>query len=306
MAEYLKLPALSSGIIKALIGECPRAAWFDSWLNPNPAPADDNDESDAGTIAHAILLEGSTAGVEIIDPKDHPAQKTGAIPEGWTNKSIRDARDAARDAGKIPVLPVDMKLILGMVDSAHAFIESLRVTEPAIWSAFQPDGGDSELTCLWDDGGTLCRMRPDRISKDRRVIIDPKFTKRAAEPDSWSRTQLGPMGYRVSAAMYRRGARAVFGTEPDYIFLVVEQEPPHLCSLVGVDPAGFALGVEQVEYGLREWRRCVAANTWPAYAPRVYYPELMPYEVARWQEQQISAWGGGPLDYAKLTQREAA
>lgn len=306
MADYLRLQAFSASLVNAIINECPRAAWFDSWLNPNPPPADDSDASDTGSVAHAILLEGSSECVCVIDPMDHPAKTTGAIPNGWTNGSIRAARDAARAAGKIPMLPCDMAPVAAMVDSALVFIESLRDTEPAIWAAFQPDGGQSELTCLWDDGGTLCRMRPDRISNDRRIIVDAKFTKRSAEPDSWGRTQIGPMGYRISASFYRRGAHALFHIDTQYVFLVVEQEPPHLCSLVGVDPTGYAMADEQVAYALKEWRRCVSANHWPAYANRVCYPEVSPWEQARWLEKQGIGADGIPYDISKLFEKRVA
>lgn len=305
MDDYLRLPALSASVLQTLLDQCAAAARFTSYLNADHV-RETNDASDAGTIAHAILLEGDSSCVAIIDPLDFPA-KNGNIPQGWTNNAIRAARDEVRALGKIPVLPEDITLVNAMVDSAHEYIESLRDTEPAIWAAFQPDGGDSELSCIWDDDGQLCRMRPDRISKDRRVIIDPKFSKRSAEPDSWSRTQVSAMGYRISASMYRRGAMKLFGTLPDYIFLVVEQEPPHLCSMVGMDPPNLAFGDEQVEEGLRQWRKCIAANHWPAYPTRVCYPEVPAWEVARWQERMgIVDQQGIPYDVSKLFERSEA
>ncbi|HEX3161147.1 MAG TPA: PD-(D/E)XK nuclease-like domain-containing protein [Pseudolabrys sp.] len=300
-ADYLTLPAFSAGVCHRLLSECPKAAWFDSHLNPG-RPRDDTNASDAGTIAHAIILEGSMAGVVVIDPEDHPADKSGNIPDGWTNKSIRAARDQARLAGKTPVLLTAMLEIEAMVDSAHNFIDSLMRTEPAIYEAFVSTGGDSELSCLWDDDGLLCRMRPDRISKDRRLIVDIKTTGRSAEPDAFGRT-LGPMGFRMSASFYRRGCRSLFNTSPDYVFLVIEQNAPYLCSLVGADPSQLALGDEQVESGLREWRKCVAENNWPAYPNRVAYPELRAHEVAWWQERQ--AQYGIPYDVAQLFERTA-
>lgn len=287
MAEYLKLPAFSSSLVLNMLERCPRAAWFESWLNPNRV-IENNQASDAGSIAHEILLEGSEACCCVIDPFDHPSKTTGAYPEGWTNGSIKAARDAARTAGKIPVLKSDMALIRDMAGAARAFIETLRATEPAIWAAFQPDGGDSEVTMLWDDGGTLCRMRPDRVSKDRRIVIDAKFTKRSAEPDSWGRTLFASMGYYVTAAFYRRGIRALFGVDCDYVFLNVEQDPPHLCSLVGVDPATLALGGEKVSVALRRWQECVAANNWSGYPTRICYPDLPAWIGAQWEERQIN------------------
>ena len=306
MADYLALPAFSASVASDLVDFCPRAAFHSSYLNNSPRDADDTAASDAGSIAHGILLEGSTSNVEIIDPQDYPAKGTGSIPEGWTNKGIQDARDAARAAGKIPVLAPAMLKIESMVDAAAAYIAGLQQTEPAIWSAFQPDGGDSELSMLWQDGPTLCRMRPDRINRERTLIIDPKFTGTSAEPDRFGRTQMINMGYYVRAAFYRRGCKAMFGTEPDYVFLVVENKPPYLCSLVGVDPHGLELGAEKCAYALKQWARCVERDHWPAYPSRVCYPEIPPWEEARWLERQgIETDAQGiPYDVSKLFQRK--
>lgn len=293
MATYLATKAVSASLVKTILDQCPRAAWHSSWLNPHQ-DRQSTAAMDTGTIVHQILLEGHMDGIVVIDPRYHPVEKTGAIPAGWMNKSIKAARDAARDAGKIPVLIGDMAEIEAMVASGRAFIESLKDTEPAIWAAFQPDGGDSELTMIWQDGdtllrgddGTLCRMRPDRISKDRRVIIDVKTSAMSVEPDSFGRRQMISMGYYISAAFYRRGIEDMYGISPAYVFLAIETAPPYLCSLVGIDPAGFELGGAKVEAGLNAWRSCARSGNWPGYPNRVCYPELPPWEQARWEEKE--------------------
>jgi hypothetical protein len=291
MADYLRLPAVSASLVRAMTDRCPRAAWAASWLNPAPLPDDATAASDAGSIAHAIVLEGSEACCQAIDPADYPAEKTGAIPDGWTNKAIRAARDAARAAGKIPVLVRDMATIRAMALSARSFIDGLRTTEPAVWAAFEPAGGESELTITWDDAGVPCRIRPDRISVDRTVIIDAKFTKTSAHPDVWARSQLAGMGYATSAAFYRRGVRAAFGVECDYVFLVVEQEPPYLCSLVGLDPAWKAYGDAVVRQGLAAWRKCLARDEWPSYPSRAAYPEMPGWMAAQIEEREVASTG---------------
>lgn len=307
MAEYLALPAVSSSTVRAIVDRCPRAAWFDSWLNPARTRAT-SDELDAGTIAHAILLEGSRDCVECIDPADYPTQprKKGdepSIPKGWTNDAIRAARDAARAAGKIPVLKSAMREIESMVDSARAYIDALRHSEPAIWRAFQPGAGDSELTIVWDDAGTLCRIRPDRISADRHVMVDVKTTATSAEPDTWGRGQLLRMGYAVSAAFYRRGISATYGIQDShYVYLVIENTPPYLASLVGLDPAWLAYGEARVALGLERWRQCAARNDWPAYPSRVAYPELPAWAHAQMQEDGCDPQGI-PYDVSRLFQK---
>ncbi len=159
---------------------------------------------------------------------------------------------------------------------------------------------------IWDDDGLICRMRPDRISLDRKLIIDPKFSARTTEPAAWARTQMTSMGYWISAAMYRRGCQRAFGTSPDYVFLVIGQEPPHLCSLVGVDPAGFEFGAMKVDRGLRIWRECVERGWWPGYPTKVCYPEVKPWEFAEEQEHHAIGPDGNPYELDQMHERKAA
>jgi len=301
MRDYLSAPAVNASLLKSIVERCPQAAWFESWLNPAREREQNTATMDAGTIAHSILLEGDTSRVAIIDPQDHPAKTTGAIPEGWTNQSIRAARDAAYAAGKLPILKSAFGEIEAMVNSARAFIETVKEDEPAIWRAFQPDGGESEVSVIWeDDGGVLCRMRPDRIATDRKLIIDYKTGDTTAEPNTWGRSQMIRMGYYTAAAFYRRGVKRMFKTDCDYIFLVQECKPPYLCSLVGVDKTGFAIGGAKIDHGLRLWSRCNHMQMWPAYPSRVCYPEIPPWEVARWEETEAL---GIPYDPAMLFER---
>jgi hypothetical protein len=306
MREYLALPAIGSGVIKTIVERCPAAAWHESYLNPHRAP-DPSKASDAGELAHAIVLEGSEERVCVIDPRNYPAKTTGSIPDGWTNAAIRAARDEVRAEGKIPVLRDDWSRIKAMADSARAFIDGLRESEPAVWRAFQPDGGASELTAVWLEGETLCRMRHDRISADRMLDINLKFVSRSAHPEAFARSGLLSMGYAIASAWYRRGMRAAYRVDDaKTVFVVVEQEPPHLCSLVGLDPEFTSWADARAARALRDWQACVANDQWPAYPHRVCYAELPRWEAAKLEEDEIESPFGIPYDVDKLFKRKEA
>lgn len=303
MAGYLAMPAVSAHLLKQLLERCPYAAWHESWMNARADVLASTKVQSAGTVAHSMLLEGRTDIVQVIDPKDHPNEKGGGIPAGWTNKSIKAARDAALEAGKVPMLPGDFTEVLAMVEAAKAFIESLRDTEPAIWALFQPGGGESEITMVWrEKDGTPCRIRPDRIALDRSLIADYKTGGTSAEPNTWGRTQMVKMAYYVSAAFYRRGIKAITGKSPAYVWLVQEQEAPYLCSLVGADPMGEQLGDRKTARALAQWSSCVATGKWPAYPNRVVYPEIPAWEMAR---EEIVDAPGIPYDIEKAGWKEA-
>lgn len=296
MTEYLAIDALSASPLRAALEECPQAGWFKSLMNPERVK-EESEAMDRGTIAHAILLEGSTASVAVIDPRDYPSKTTGAIPKGWTNDAIRKARDDARAAGKFPILAEDFADVQTMVAVASGYIESLRHTEPAIWNAFQPDGGTSETVMLWDEDGTPCKLRADRIANDYGICINYKTTAGSAEPDAFARSGLISMGYAFAGAFYRRGIKALTQMDAHYVHLVQECNPPFLCSLVGMEPNWNAHADAKVRAALNIWKKCSADGRWPGYKNRVYYPALPPWEEPRWLEKQTNdgiAYGSQP------------
>ena len=36
MEQYLALPAVSASLVRHMVDECPKAAWFDSWFTVGP------------------------------------------------------------------------------------------------------------------------------------------------------------------------------------------------------------------------------------------------------------------------------
>jgi hypothetical protein len=254
MEEYLRMPAASASNMLTLIERCPRAAWFDSWLNPKRVAQSSTPAQGIGTLAHALLLENSKSKLAVIDPKDHPAEKTLNIPDGWTNKSIRAARDNAIAAGMVPVFPETATAIDSMVEAARAYLVAVRDEEPLVHQLFQPDGGKSEVTVVWEEDGCLFRMRPDRINTALSMMGDVKTTKTAAEPDRWGRTQLFGMGYYIAAAFYRRGLERATGKRSSYVYLAQEQDAPFLCSLIGLDPIAIELGERKASRAIASGR----------------------------------------------------
>lgn len=253
---------------------------------------------DIGSAAHSVLLENSWACVVEIDPANYPAKtKPFNIPHGFTNDAIREARDNARAAGKYPVLLGGIGPIRDMVTVAREFIGALQHTEPAVWRAFQPDGGESEVTMVWEEyDGPLCKLRTDRTSLDFSVVVDYKTSGMSVEPDRFARTQLhGGMGYAFGSAWYRRGIKALTGVDPAYLWLAQETEAPHLCSLSALDPSGEALAEEKVESGLRKWRECLRTGQWDGYPNRVCHAETPPWERMRWDERVVLTKDG--IDY---------
>lgn len=282
MREYLDLPAVSASLLNSIEMHCHRAAWFHSWLNEKRPLERSTSEQGTGTLAHELILEGELKSAVVLEPSKYPNKGDGGIPTGYTNPAIRAARDAVISAGKVPLLPGEDEPIRAMARGAFAYIDTLRELEPAVWAAFQPEGGESEIVILWQErDGTWCKVRPDRISLDRRVLINLKTTAATAEPATWFRRTALSLGYPLSSAFYRRGIEQALRIDSTEVWLVQEQAAPNLCSLVGLDPMGLHSAELRMMRALRAWQACAAAGNWPAYPSRVAYPEMPPWELAR-------------------------
>ena len=254
-------PSLSSSIAKLLCLSSARHAWYaHPRLNPAARP-EEEERFDIGTAAHALLLEGEAA-VEIIDAKD------------WRTNAAKDARDAARAAGKIPLLTNVWADVQAMVASARGQLERHLDGGDEMFAYGQP-----ERTLIWqEDGNVWCRARLDWL---RHAAIDDYKTSASANPDAWSLT-LFSMGFDIQAAWYLRGLKAVTGAEATFRFAVQETYPPYALSVVGLGPDALMLAEKKCLYALETWRECLRTGEWPGYPSRTCYASLPMAHEAWW------------------------
>ena len=255
---------MSRSVIKQLLTQSPHHAWFNHpRLNPDYQPEESETKFDIGTAAHALLLQGLDCAV-VIDADD------------WRKKDAKEARDAARSIGKIPLLKHQWADVEKMVETANIALGTSELCIN-IWH-----DGDSELTYIWKEGETWCKARPDWISMDRALIIDYKSTGASAAPEDYVRIAVST-GLDIQDSWYRRGVRAIDGTDPDFIFMVQENFPPYLCSFIRLDMMFQDMGYEKVKKGLSTWRKCMESNDWPGYSTDIYTLEVPPWALASWE-----------------------
>jgi hypothetical protein len=278
-ADPCPTPSLSSSIAKILISRSPLHAWTEhARLNPAFVP-EEKATYDRGSAAHALLLEGEDRMV-VIEAND------------YRKAAAQEARDAARAAGKHPVLVAEYPNILKMRDVALASIAAC-----GDLSGMTLADGKAEPVLIWREGEIWCRARLDWLADDRRVIFDYKTTTNA-NPEDWVRTMAG-LGGEIQCSFYRRGNEATGGpSDTKFIFGVQECEPPFAMSFIGMPPSFIDLGDSKVAEAIASYARCLTSNHWPAYSDRICWVEPPTWHVARWAERQEAA--GIPYDIEKL------
>lgn len=268
-ADPAPAPSLSSSIARELIMSSAHHAW---WNHPKLNAAyqrEENEHFDLGSAAHAFLLEGETNFV-IVPGLD------------WKKKEAQEARAAARKNGKIALLAHQWVDLQAMVKAANQQLE-LHQDPPRPLAVGKP-----ERTLIWKEAGDIwCRARLDWLHESGLFIDDYKSTGASANPEAWTRGPLFNMGHDVQAAFYLRGYRAVFDVDATWRFVVQENYPPFALSVIGMTPATLDLANRKVEYALRLWRECIERDRWPGYPQVTCYAEPPPWELARWEAQEM-------------------
>ena len=265
-ADPCDQPSLSSSIVHLLCTTSPaHARAAHPRLNPELERRDAG-HFDVGTAAHALILEGRDS-VEVIQASD------------WRTNAAKEARDAARAAGRVPMLADQWEHVRAMVDATQAQLDAVDAT-PAPFTDGKP-----EQTLVWTEDGVTCRALVDWLREDYDAIDDFKTTSRSANPESWSRS-LFNFGGDVQAAFYLRGLRALTNIEAEFRFVVQETFPPYALAVFSLAPDVLALAEARVSYAISKWRSCLELDEWPAYPTRVCHVELPPWEEARWLERE--------------------
>ncbi len=269
--EYLADPcpeaSLSRGTIIDLLDSPARAFWDHPRLNPQPPEEKEETKFDIGKAAHDLLLEGGDKIFVVFGFDD------------WRKKEAQEARKAAREIGKTPLLEKQYVEVFRMVEAAQkAMVEC---TELGITDLRAE--GDSELTYAWHENkGIWCRIRVDWIRTNRDLILDYKTTSTSVNPEIFS-GHVNKMGYGIQSVFYRRGVKAVEGKEPNFVIMAQETEPPYFCSFHGLDLQNEDMAQQKVEWAIKKWKECTEQNQWEGYPNRICYAEPKPWELAEWE-----------------------
>jgi len=244
-SDPLPTPSLSSSIAHTLVSRSPLHAWSQH-PRLGGVPREPTKSLDRGSLSHALML-GAGKELAILDFDD------------FRTKAAREARDAARAEGLLPVLLKDL-------DAAEAVAIELRKRFAEYGVALD---GQKEIVVTWsetaDDGSeVLCRGMMDHVAIP---IIDDLKSCRSAHPLACQRHVDG-YGYAIQHAAY---VSAIEKLHPELAgrvsmrFVFYELEPPFAVTPVRLSGAFRELGHRRWRRAINAWARCLREARWPAY-----------------------------------------
>lgn len=279
-------PSLTQSIAKVLIEQ---SALHGQLEHPRLAPAraeDDeferyNKAKAIGNAAHKIIL-GRGKDLEIIASND------------FRNKAAKDARDAAYEAGKEPVLEKHLVTASEMVVAALAQLKHHEASD-----AFQ--NGAGEVVLVWQEDGLWFRQMVDWLHDDLRTVDDMKTSAMSVAPHSLGMMMVNA-GWDVQAAMAERGLAIL---DPDgagrrrFRFIAQENYAPFALTVAQMGEAALTMGRKKLDAAVGMWRHCMQSGRWPGYTPKVIVPEYPGFRGNQWLERETS----GEFDREPIKQR---
>lgn len=259
---YDGLPALHQSLVGLLLD----TSEYHAWLAHPLLGAKDRKPTrkmDSGTIAHAIALGQPMDGVVKIDATS------------YRTNAAKEARDAAHEAGKTPILAFEMANIY---EAANACVRQLAA---AGWTLI----GESEKVLAWTAEGCPCRARLDHVLRSRNAILDLKFVGEGMAHPKEIDKKILDFDYRVQAAAYTEGyERCGLGDFPDYRIVSTELAPPYIQTITKLSGERMQIGRSRWMRAKRLWVKCLTTGNWPSYGRTDHVSYGKPWELTQEME----------------------
>lgn len=127
--------------------------------------------------------------------------------------------------------------------------------------------GEREKAFFWNDDltGEECKCRADVLNKigNTNIIVDLK-TADSAETDAFMRSAI-KYGYDFQAAMYTEGVKANTKQDYEFVFVVVEKEPPYAVNILQADKLFTLRGYDLYREYIGTYHYCKTTGNWYGY-----------------------------------------
>lgn len=229
----------------------------------------------------------------LVDIEENPTMKLGTIihcavlePDCLEERYQRGPEDRRGNKWKDFVAEYgDGAVTAGDYDTALEIRDA--VHRDPVMRALTGAGCQREISCMWTDPdtGRACRARPDAFNPELGILCDLKSTADATRFDRIA----ADLGYHVGEAHYSNGWRCLGQPLQQFLFVVLETEPPYEFMIRELDPDMVAEGQAICRKQLRIFAECRRTGVWPGYPRDVLPVSLKPWNFRETQPQGEAA-----------------
>ena len=225
-----------------LIGEKTPAHYFAAYRDPDRVRETTRPQM-IGTALHAAALEPAAFASEyIISP--YPDRKAAGYKAWSTAQS------------QIILTPGEAKNVAGMRASLQGHSRVRRLLSA-------PGHFEYSMYAIDPETGQLCKVRFDRLLLNGWAV-DLKKCQDASP--AGAEKAIANYGYYHQHAFYADVYEWATGASLEgFVFVFVEEDPPHAIGIYVVDPEDVARGRAQYRAALDVYAQCLESGHWPAY-----------------------------------------
>jgi hypothetical protein len=138
--------------------------------------------------------------------------------------------------------------------------------------------GYPEVSFFAEIDGVKLKARPDWVQESTGRMFDLKTTTDAS-PEAFTKS-VGKYGYHVQACLAIRLYEACYGKPcDDYLWVVIEKEPPYAITLNKMSPEMRLNGNLKLNLAIEKYQKCLETGIFEAYSPSINVLELNPWNL---------------------------
>jgi len=179
--------------------------------------------------------------------------------------------------------PSDNMLTAEQFDLVESMNEKVRAHK--VVKLIRQHGG-FECCVVWEKDGMKCKARLDKYITDStcpNTILDLKKVMLCGGDDRSFSKSVANYAYHRQAAWYSEAVQAIHGIEPLYIWVVVEEKPPHCVNVIHCDAETMAIGRYANNQLWERYRLSLETGNWPGYATDIHLGGLPDWERRSYQ-----------------------
>lgn len=223
-------------------------------------------KADIGTVIHLLALE----------PLRHETAITIIDAPDFRKKDAQEQRDDALAAGRTPILKADH-------ETACTAVWALR-NHPDAGPLLQ--GTVEQGWFALHESGVWTKARPDLFTPDE-IIVDIKSV--GSVQDEFLRRRIYDGHWYIQAPFHADVVTRVLGHQPkDYLWLCVEQKPPHAIKVVRPVRSTMEAGGRKIAEAIATFAACARTGEWPAYPAGIRELGLPDWTHYRLEEEALA------------------
>lgn len=196
--------------------------------------------------------------------------------ESWRTKEAREARDASRDAGRVPMLAHELGPVDAMAEAVLSHGLARKILE-------RPGNAEASLFGTTESGVPV-RCRFDYLPDDGGVVADLKTTSGKATKSAFAKSAVD-YGYDVARGHYLDVLELVTGRAAEMLFIVVETAAPHLVAVHQLNEEFARMGENKAREARDIYRACMSSGEWPGYPEEIGLVQAPMYAIYDYQER---------------------